>query len=196
MGKQIVCPICNSAFDENILKLKNSEHVCLVCGSSLATNTIDFEHYFPEDIKLGEFDSFDDNKIDMWWYDFVEPGKSYGLTCTVCTKCGECTWFPYPIAIKGDYVIVENSEDKCYGCGREVKNFIFKKCPPEVMEIIKRASTPATTSPNVPKCPICSSTNIHKISLTNKAVFAVAFGFLSAGHISKTFKCDNCGAKF
>lgn len=48
----------------------------------------------------------------------------------------------------------------------------------------------------IPKCPICQSTNIHKISATNKVGSALMFGIFAAGHVSKTFKCDNCGAKF
>lgn len=52
------------------------------------------------------------------------------------------------------------------------------------------------TQMNIPKCPICNSPKIHKISLTNKAGSIALFGIFSAGHVSKTFKCDNCGAKF
>lgn len=49
---------------------------------------------------------------------------------------------------------------------------------------------------NAPKCPICNSYNIHKISGGNKVGSALLFGVFSIGHISKTYKCDNCGAKF
>ena len=49
---------------------------------------------------------------------------------------------------------------------------------------------------NTPHCPTCQSTNIHKISTTNKVGSAVAFGVFSIGHLSKTFKCNNCGMKF
>ena len=49
---------------------------------------------------------------------------------------------------------------------------------------------------NIPHCPTCQSTNIKKISTTNKVGSAVAFGVFSVGHLSKTFKCNNCGMKF
>ena len=52
------------------------------------------------------------------------------------------------------------------------------------------------TQENIPHCPICKSTNIRKISTTNKVGSAVAFGVFSVGHLSKTFKCNNCGMKF
>lgn len=45
-------------------------------------------------------------------------------------------------------------------------------------------------------CPFCGSTNIHKISLANKAASIGVFGLFAAGHVSKTYKCDNCGSKW
>lgn len=36
MGRKIICPECNTIFDETVLKQKNSEDTCLVCGASLS----------------------------------------------------------------------------------------------------------------------------------------------------------------
>lgn len=47
-----------------------------------------------------------------------------------------------------------------------------------------------------PRCPICGSTCVHKISTVNKAGAVAVFGIFAIGHVSKTYKCDNCGAKF
>lgn len=35
MGRTILCSYCKSTFDEDILKKRNSEKTCLVCGKSL-----------------------------------------------------------------------------------------------------------------------------------------------------------------
>ena len=35
MGRKILCPHCNSLLNEDILKQKNSENICLVCGGRL-----------------------------------------------------------------------------------------------------------------------------------------------------------------
>ena len=43
MGRTILCPHCKTAFDENILKKKNSMDVCLVCGGRLDDGDAD-EH--------------------------------------------------------------------------------------------------------------------------------------------------------
>ena len=35
MGRTILCPHCKSALNDDILKQRNSENICLVCGVSL-----------------------------------------------------------------------------------------------------------------------------------------------------------------
>lgn len=49
---------------------------------------------------------------------------------------------------------------------------------------------------NTAKCPTCKSTNIRKIGGFNKVSSAVMFGIFSLGHISKSFRCNNCGYKW
>lgn len=43
-----------------------------------------------------------------------------------------------------------------------------------------------------PKCPHCKSTNISKISGTERAMSVIGLGILSK-KINKSFKCNNCG---
>lgn len=50
---------------------------------------------------------------------------------------------------------------------------------------------------NAPKCPICGSTSINKITLTTRAVKTAAFGVVGAvDDAGKTYKCGKCGCKF
>lgn len=51
------------------------------------------------------------------------------------------------------------------------------------------------TKQHIPKCPMCGSTNISKISATSKALGAIGFGLLSKTAKSQ-FKCKNCGYKW
>lgn len=48
----------------------------------------------------------------------------------------------------------------------------------------------------IPKCPICSSTNLSKISTVKKATKVGLFGLFGAGDVGKTWRCNNCGSKF
>jgi len=40
VGRKIVCPDCGSIVDEDILKAKNSENTCLICGANLGGDSI------------------------------------------------------------------------------------------------------------------------------------------------------------
>lgn len=47
-----------------------------------------------------------------------------------------------------------------------------------------------------PKCPICGSTNLKKITATRKILKVGLFGRLGTGDLGKTYQCGQCGAKF
>lgn len=49
---------------------------------------------------------------------------------------------------------------------------------------------------NTPKCPICGSTNLKKITGTRKAMKIGLFGLFGAGDLGKTYQCCKCGARF
>ena len=49
----------------------------------------------------------------------------------------------------------------------------------------------------IPKCPICGSTNIKKITMTTRVAKTATFGIAGAvDDAGKTYKCNNCGSKF
>ena len=58
-------------------------------------------------------------------------------------------------------------------------------------------SLPSSYKPkNTPKCPICQSTNLSKITTVQKAGKIALFGIFGMGDNGKTWKCNNCGSKF
>ena len=67
----------------------------------------------------------------------------------------------------------------------------------EEKESREMISLPSSYTPkNTPKCPICQSTNLSKITNTRKAGKIALFGIFGAGDLGKTWKCNNCGSKF
>lgn len=54
----------------------------------------------------------------------------------------------------------------------------------------------APVKTNVPKCPICQSTNLSKITTLKKATKIAVFGVFGFDDTGKTWKCNNCGSKF
>ena len=65
MGRTILCPHCNSALNEDILKQRNSENICLVCGKPLDSNVSGGEHsgwitwWYYKDPEYGDFSLWD-----------------------------------------------------------------------------------------------------------------------------------------
>lgn len=49
---------------------------------------------------------------------------------------------------------------------------------------------------NIPKCPICGSTSLSKITNAHKASKILMFGIFGMGDNGKTWRCNNCGSKF
>lgn len=223
MGRTILCPHCKSTFDEDVLARRADPNRCPVCEENLGgtdkslngdaecntdtaanqPNASEEEPLtFGDGIELGENDSFDEDKIDFWWYSIREPGEVWkGITfetgdvSTNCTKCGCFSGAPYPIARTKDYLLISpRFTVRCSNCGNELKNHILSKRPADWVD--PRKKDMSAEEENIPRCPVCNSTKIRKISMTNKAVSALTFGILAAGHVSKTYKCGNCGAKF
>lgn len=48
---------------------------------------------------------------------------------------------------------------------------------------------------NIPKCPTCGSTNVHKISTGKKALGFATVGIFSS-NFGKTMECKQCGYKW
>lgn len=49
----------------------------------------------------------------------------------------------------------------------------------------------------IPKCPICGSSNVNKITIGRRAVKTAVFGVIGAvDDAGKVYKCENCGSKF
>ena len=74
-------------------------------------------------------------------------------------------------------------QGQCKACGKNVSDRL-DKCP-HCGRIF-----------DGPKCPTYQSRSVEKISTANKVVSAGLIGIFSLGHLSKTFKCQNCGYKW
>lgn len=207
MGRKIICPECNTIFDETVLKQKNSEDTCLVCGASLSgdDSCSDNEESpsFGEEVVLGENDSFDEDKIDYWWYSITEPGEVWkgitfeygGVDCN-CAKCGHFVGtMPYPVARTGDYLLIDSRyTSSCSHCGNELKNHILSKRPESWVDPRQRDMWTKDYE-HLPKCPTCNSVNIKKISVTSKAASVAMWGLLSR-KVHKQWHCNICGSEW
>lgn len=70
--------------------------------------------------------------------------------------------------------------------------------PSQYSTTYTRDNTPAkvwSAPQNVPKCPTCGSTNIHKISAASKAGSVALWGIFSR-KVHKQWHCDNCRSEW
>lgn len=189
MGKKIVCESCGTIFPFEIAK---DFTVCPVCNAS-------FDDEENETSIHDEKEKIDLDNPDMYFYsidseDMYEDKDLRDIYCN-CISCRKVNPILYNkfSDINPEYVKLKDGiEIRCKGCGKAVTNPIIPKRPDGWREL----NMWEKDYDNLPKCPICHSTKIHKISMTNKAVSALTFGVLAAGHVSKTYKCDICGSKF
>lgn len=204
MGKTILCQNCKSTFNEDVLMNRENPDVCPVCGKSLVGDVDDSANDIPlsfgEGIELGENDSFDEDKIDFWWYSIREPGtldeNDTGNIYTTCKKCGYLVGSaPYPVAKANDFYLVDlRFRSKCGHCGNELKNHILSKRPADWVDPRKRDMWSKDYA-NIPKCPTCNSIKIRKISATSKVASVAMWGVLSR-KVHKQWHCDTCGSEW
>lgn len=117
------------------------------------------------------------------WYD----DNSITYICEKCnhinpTSCNDQQMFS--VLSESICILKDGEQLECRKCG----NVHTSDTP-----LFKNTQNNISTAP---KCPVCNSANIDKISLANKSGSVAMFGIFSVGHVSKTFKCKSCGYKF
>ena len=112
------------------------------------------------------------------------------MRCPVCGKC-----------YANNKIVCENCQERLI-TEKEFKEYYEYSKRKQVYKPKYRFNTPKPTpqpqpqSQNIPKCPICGSTDLQKITLTKKAGKIALFGIFGMGDNGKTWKCKNCGSKF
>lgn len=139
-----------------------------------------------------------------------ECGKEISNKSDKCIHCG------YPFK-KANMCVLNGKEtdlsfllDESYSILYKVRDVIqlsnssIDKVKPVVDKIVQTKEIPKVLNlpiqqaeeDNKPKCPICNSTDLSKISATKKAAKIVTFGIFGMGDNGKTWKCNKCGSKF
>lgn len=100
MGRTILCPHCKSTINEDILKQKNSENICLVCGGRLDDNSTDVKsdwitwYYYGHKSDGGKTACLCDKPIDLEKYgetfylikEFQAPPKDENGNCDAAKR--------------------------------------------------------------------------------------------------------------
>lgn len=132
--------------------------------------------------------------MGMYFYGVNKPGElddndPGGVDCQ-CDKCGELVFLDYEDfkEFHDNYIILHNEKlIECPQCKTPVDRIVTRR--PEHFDLLP-------TNQYVPKCPICHSPNIHKITTGTKVARAAIFGIFALPKAGKQFHCDNCGSEF
>lgn len=104
-------------------------------------------------------------------------------------------WLKYPMPAKDiskfDPDIVKKNQDEATAYDSQIKAEIQEKLDKER----RKAEIEAAKPKYVPKCPVCGSPDLRKISATSKALDVAFWGF-AAGKPKKTYHCNNCDYEF
>lgn len=88
---------------------------------------------------------------------------------------------------------VQNDRERFYHTSQYHKNQIGEQ---QVKNLAKMQKEEDKQN-YIPKCPICGSTNINKITIGSRAVKTAVFGVVGAvDDAGKTYRCGNCESKF
>ena len=129
----------------------------------------------------------------MYFYNTIEPdelgeGEPGYLVCA-CEKCGRAT------AVRFDRCEIITDE---YAKLKDGEELVCEYCGEKADQIIKYRplNPPKPQAQYVPKCPICHSPNIHKITTGKKVARAAIWGIFALPKAGKEWHCDNCGSEF
>ena len=137
MGRKIICPECNTIFDEDVLKQKNSQDTCLVCGGSLSgEKESDHEETLDED-------NGEDNWITWYYYKDPEYGD-YSL------------WDKLPNDPNALTLIQEFKAPPESECGLDKVKEILRTYVPDAFVYPKKKES-------VVRCPRCFSTDFQLV---------------------------------
>ena len=133
--------------------------------------------------------------MGMYFYNTLEPGEldenDPGCAVCICEKCGEVNSVDFDECeiVTDEYIkLKEDKELICEKCGEKAEQIIPYRP-------LDQPKSPPTNK-YVPKCPICHSPNIHKITTGTKVARAAIWGIFALPKAGKQWKCDNCGSEF
>lgn len=92
-----------------------------------------------------------------------------------------------------DYITIEENYEKAMSYYSQVTGCEMEIAREAVLDYTNglKAVTEKIPKPNTPHCPTCNSTDIKRISTTEKVTNIALFGLLGNKR-KKTFHCNNC----
>lgn len=188
------CLHCGSIYAESYIEYENES--CMVCGFQLIEDTMTEEQF----LKLSESEK-DDYELKVYnickqseFFDEREYNRQHNNLAN--------NWYFTFRFDKYEQLTGEKAytkENKPYHEMEAHKRFqeVMAKHAGTMDNNAKIASNNTKiVNKNIPRCPICQSTKLAKISTGQKLLQAGFGGIWGMDVLSKTYECLNCGSKF
>ena len=176
---KVTCESCGSSFPlERVKDLKN----CPVCGASFS----DKESVIERDNLSNELEKANKSMMHVNEVHY-QDSQMEGFIRIQCKKCLDILYIDIEDAeiIKDDYIKIKSeSKVECEKCGYKHTNRYLTYCET------------VSTAPPLPRCPVCNSAMLKKITTGSKFLAAAAVGMFALPYNSKTFECKDCGYRF
>ncbi len=175
---KITCEKCGTEFKFEVAKDFES---CPVCGASFDDKDTNNEDSLQED----------DSGDAVMYFDIIDIFQNepeYSNVNAYCCECGENNSLELDkfdeIVDKQNVLLKEGITVTCRGCGKEhtVRKILYKK--------------KERYAPPLPRCPVCNSAMLKKITKGSKIMAAATLGTFALPYNSKTFECKDCGYRF
>lgn len=174
-----VCKSCNTSFLYEVIKELKT---CPVCGKALWNKENKAEKNDLSD-ELEKADKSMMHVTDVHHQD----SQMEGFIEIQCKKCLDFLLLDIEDAeiIKENYIKLKHGSNvECEECGyRHTSQYLTYH------ETI-------STAPSLPRCPVCNSAMLKKITAGNKFLAAATIGMYALPYNSKTFECKDCGYRF
>ena len=178
MGRKIICESCGTEFKFGIAK---DYEKCPVCGSL----------FDDEENKQNNESQIENSGAEVMYFDEIvlfKDAPKHNHVFVYCKKCKETEALKLDLfdkLVDKNYVTLKKGITiKCKKCGEEIK-------PRKIMYKQKDHYAPP-----LPRCPVCNSAMLKKITTRSKFLAAATLGTFALPYNSKTFECKDCGYRF
>lgn len=184
---KVICEKCGTEFKFEIAK---DFECCPVCGEAFESISSNNEEM--DNTSTNNTVQDDGTEEGLMYFDEIatlyKERPEFNGVYAYCKECGKINSLELDkfdeLVDKNHVELKENVIVICKGCGKEHK-------PRKIM--YKRKDHYA---PPLPRCPVCNSVMLKKITKGSKSIAAATVGMFALPYNSKTFECKDCGYRF
>ncbi len=178
--------------------------VCVKCGCDYRYSVLDKYHNLPGCDCQIDGHPYPAVEINFPMCEYHEPEYAMYVreNCVIPRNIGDENSDAYQKqtarmeAYRAQGIFPERPPKELYQWDRDAAKAAYERGRPVTAPQPYVIPDPTPSPTGIPKCPICGSTSLSRISTSKKVAKIAFFGLYGAGDIGKTWKCNNCDSRF